>query len=153
MEKDIYKLLDGFHVHLRNYQYEIEMKINEIINKIKSTITASIELNKVSDIQSILQYYQDKKILPILPLITRLIDIIQQNKWTIDYELDELYEWKIINNSGESNTDDINYIFDVKIQRKKIIITTPENEMTLVLNLNKDAENHKVFDIIQLFHF
>lgn len=153
MEKDIYKLLDGFHVHLRNYQYEIEMKINEIINKIKSTITASIELNKVSDIQSILQYYQDKKILPILPLITRLIDIIQQNKWTIDYELEELYEWKIINNSGESNTDDTNYIFDVKIQRKKIIITTPENEMTLVLNLNKDAENHKVFDIIQSFHF
>ena len=98
--------------------------------------------------QSILHYYQDKKILPILPLITRLIDIIQQNKWTIDYELDELYEWKIINNSEETN-----YIFDVKIQRKKIIITTPENEMTLVLNLNKDAENHKVFDIIQSFHF
>jgi hypothetical protein len=93
------------------------------------------------------------KILQILPLITRLIDIIQQNKWTIDYELEELYEWKIINNSGESNTDDTNYIFDVKIQRKKIIITTPENEMTLVLNLNKDAENHKVFDIIQSFHF
>jgi hypothetical protein len=148
MEKDIYKLLDGYHVHLRNYQYEIEMKINEIINKIKSTITASIELNKEPDMQSILQYYQDKKILPILPLITRLIDIIQQNKWTIDYELDELYEWKIINNSEETN-----YLFDVKIQRKKIIITTPENEMTLVLNLNKDAENHKVFDIIQSFHF
>jgi hypothetical protein len=124
------------------------MKINEIINKIKSTITASIELNKVSDIQSILQYYQDKKILPILPLITRLIDIIQQNKWIIDYELDELYEWKIIHNLEETN-----YLFDVKIQRKKIIITTPENEMTLVLNLNKDAENHKVFDIIQSFHF
>ena len=139
MEKDIYKLLDGYHVHLRNYQYEIEMKINEIINKIKSTITASIELNKEPDMQSILQYYQDKKILPLLPLITRLIDIIQQKKWNIEYDLEELYEWKIID-----NTDDANCLFDIKIQRKKIIITTPENEMTLVLNLNKDAENHSI---------
>jgi hypothetical protein len=148
MEKDIYKLLDGYHVHLRNYQYEIEMKINEIINKIKSTITASIELNKEPDMQSILQYYQDKKILPLLPLITRLIDIIQQKKWNIEYDLEELYEWKIID-----NTDDANCLFDIKIQRKKIIITTPDNIMTLVLNLNKDAENHKVFDIIQTFNF
>jgi len=148
MEKDIYKLLDGYHVHLRNYQYEIEMKINEIINKIKSTITASIELNKEPDMQSILQYYQDKKILPLLPLITRLIDIIQQKKWSIEYEFEELYEWKIID-----NTDETNYIFDVKIQRKKIIITTPDNVMTLVLNVGKDAENHKVFDIIQTFNF
>jgi hypothetical protein len=148
MEKDIYKLLDGYHVHLRNYQYEIEMKINEIINKIKSTITASIELNKEPDMQSILQYYQDKKILPLLPLITRLIDIIQQKKWNIEYDLEELYEWKIID-----NTDDANFLFDIKIQRKKIIITTPDNVMTLVLNLNKDAENHKVFDIIQTFNF
>jgi hypothetical protein len=148
MEKDIYKLLDGYHVHLRNYQYEIEMKINEIINKIKSTITASIELNKEPDMQSILQYYQDKKILPLLPLITRLIDIIQQKKWNIEYDLEELYEWKIID-----NTDDANCLFDIKIQRKKIIITTPDNVMTLVLNLNKDAENHKVFDIIQTFNF
>ena len=148
MEKDIYKLLDGYHVHLRNYQYEIEMKINEIINKIKSTITASIELNKEPDMQSILQYYQDKKILPLLPLITRLIDIIQQKKWSIEYEFEELYEWKIID-----NTDETNYIFDVKIQRKKIIITTPDNILTLVLNLNKDVENHKVFDIIQTFNF
>ena len=148
MEKDIYKLLDGYHVHLRNYQYEIEMKINEIINKIKSTITASIELNKEPDMQSILQYYQDKKILPLLPLITRLIDIIQQKKWSIEYEFEELYEWKIID-----NTDETNCLFDVKIQRKKIIITTPDNVMTLVLNLNKDTENHKVFDIIQTFNF
>jgi hypothetical protein len=148
MEKDIYKLLDGYHVHLRNYQYEIEMKINEIINKIKSTITASIELNKEPDMQSILQYYQDKKILPLLPLITRLIDIIQQKKWSIEYEFEELYEWKIID-----NTDETNCLFDVKIQRKKIIITTPDNVMTLVLNVGKDAENHKVFDIIQTFNF
>jgi hypothetical protein len=148
MEKDIYKLLDGYHVHLRNYQYEIEMKINEIINKIKSTITASIELNKEPDMQNILQYYQDKKISQLLPLLTRLLDIIQQKKWNIEYDLEELYEWKIID-----NTDDANCLFDIKIQRKKIIITTPDNVMTLVLNLNKDAENHKVFDIIQTFNF
>ena len=148
MEKDIYKLLDGYHVHLRNYQYEIEMKINEIINKIKSTITASIELNKEPDMQNILQYYQDKKISQLLPLLTRLLDIIQQKKWNIEYDLEELYEWKIID-----NTDDANCLFDIKIQRKKIIITTPDSVMTLVLNVNKDAENHKVFDIIQTFNF
>jgi len=148
MEKDIYKLLDGYHIHLRNYQYEIEMKINEIINKIKSTITASIELNKEPDMQNILQYYQDKKISQLLPLITRLLDIIQQKKWNIEYDLEELYEWKIID-----NTDDANCLFDIKIQRKKIIITTPDNVMTLVLNVSKDVENHKVFDIIQTFNF
>ena len=73
---------------------------------------------------------------------------IQQKKWNIEYDLEELYEWKIID-----NTDDANFLFDIKIQRKKIIIATPDNVMTLVLNLNKDAENHKVFDIIQTFNF
>jgi len=38
MERDIQKSLSGFHINLRNFQYEIELKINEIINKIKLNI-------------------------------------------------------------------------------------------------------------------
>ena len=33
----------------------------------------------------------------------------------------------------------------------KTMITTPENEMTLVLNLNKDVENHFISNIYFIY--
>jgi hypothetical protein len=136
MERDIQKSLSGFHINLRNFQYEIELKINEIINKIKSNMTTSIDINNNINYQEILDKYQDKKILPI---IVRLIDIAQSKKWCINYD-NTLGEWKISNQFVE--------ICHVKIQQKKAIINIPSNEVLITLNIGKDKENNKNLEII-----
>ena len=48
---------------LRDYQFDIEHKINEITKKIQSTMAETIEVaNKEPDYTDILDKYQDKKI-------------------------------------------------------------------------------------------
>ena len=136
MERDIQKSLSGFHINLRNFQYEIELKINEIINKIKSNMTTSIDINNNINYQEILDKYQNKKILPI---IVRLIDVAQSKKWCINYD-NTLGEWKISNQFVE--------ICNVKIQQKKAIINIPTNEVSITLNIGKDKENNKNLEII-----
>jgi hypothetical protein len=59
MERDITKNLSSYHTILRNYQYDIEMKINEIISKISSTMKESI-IEK-DNYNEILQKYNDRK--------------------------------------------------------------------------------------------
>jgi hypothetical protein len=138
MERDIQKSLSGYHIILRDYQYDIEQKINEIIDKIQSTMkTTVIDSNKKPNYQEILEKYQDKKILPI---IVRLIDIVQSKKWNVDY--DEVNgEWVL--------SKYVNEIGRVKIQQKKAIISIPTNELTLTLNIGKEKENKKNLEIIK----
>ena len=136
MERDIQKSLSGCHINLRNFQYEIELKINEIINKIKLNMTTSIDINNNINYQEILDKYKDKKILPI---IVRLIDIAQHKKWCINYD-NNLGEWKISNQFVE--------ICNVKIQQKKAIVNILSNEVSITLNIGKDKENNKGLEII-----
>lgn len=138
MERDIQKSLSGFHINLRNFQYEIELKINEIINKIKLNMTTSIDINNNINYQEILDKYKDKKILPI---IVRLIDIAQHKKWCINYD-NNLGEWTIFNQFVE--------ICNVKIQQKKAIVNILSNEVSITLNIGKDKENNKGLEIINL---
>ena len=134
MERDIQKLLSGYHVNLRDYQYDIEQKINEIISKIKSTTKATIELVKSeTNYQTILDKYQDKKILPI---IVRFVDVLQSKKWTLT--MDSNNDWLINNNIGI-----------MKVQAKKIIINIFSNDLSINLHLGKDKENKDNLEIIK----
>lgn len=139
MERDIQKSLSGYHVLLRDYQYDIEKKINEIISKIQSTMKTTVELTKKEpDYQTILEKYQDKKILPI---IVRLVDVAQGKKWEVD--LDE--------NSGDwIISQQVQEIGRVKIQQKKAIVSIPANELTLTLSIGQEKTNKKNFEIIKL---
>ena len=134
LERDIQKSLSSYHTRLRDYQYEIETKTSEIIGKIKSTMNDSI--NKESDYKNILDKYQDKKILPI---IVRLIDVIQKHKWNII--IDDICDYII-------KTKDNITIGTIKIQAKKAIINIINNDLTLNLHLGKEKENKQNLDII-----
>jgi hypothetical protein len=137
MERDVQKSLSNYHIILRDYQYDIEIKIKEIISKIKETMDTSIQNNIVNVTQQIIDKYHDKKILPI---VVRLVDIIENKKWLINYD-NESTDWIIQNNGTE--------IGKVKIQTKKAIINIPSNDLTLNLHLGKDKENKQNLEIIK----
>jgi hypothetical protein len=136
MERDVQKSLSNYHVILRDYQYDIEIKIKEIISKITETMNTSIQNNK-NNYQLIIDKYHDKKILPI---IVRLVDIIQNKKWVINYD-NETSDWIIQSKGIEMGK--------VKIQTKKAIINIPSNDLTLNLHLGKDKENKQNLEIIK----
>lgn len=127
MEKEMHKLLANYHITLRDYQYEIENKIKEIIGKMN---------NDSSEIHiEILNKYKDKK---ILSLLDRFIDIVKVKKW--DFAYDEDSDKWIINKNTK-------YIGCFKIQIKKILLKFVDNEYKLILD---DNDNNKlIFDIIK----
>jgi hypothetical protein len=138
MEKDIQKTLSNYHVILRDYQYDIDLKINEIINKIQSTMHSSIITTKKEDeSQNLLTQYQNKKILPIL---VRLMDIAHSKKWET-YWNDENKDW-ILECKGKK-------IGNIKIQTKKAIITILDNDLQFNLHLGKEKENKINLEILK----
>lgn len=135
MEREVQKSLSSFHILLRDFQYDIENKIGEIINKIQNTMNSSI-IVKLDNLDDLLNKYQDKKILPIL---VRLIDIAKSKKWYGHWneELNELiFKFKDIE------------VCKVKIQSKKVIINILDNDIILHLHLGKDKENKKNLELI-----
>jgi len=138
MERDIQKILSNYHVCLRDYQYDLDQKVNEIINKIQATTDKSIKVEKPEiNYQSILDKYQTKK---ILPLIVRLVDLCQIKLISLNYnESDD--NWIIINNKEE-------LIGHVKVQIKKMIINI--NDISISFNLGNDKEIKQNFDIIKV---
>lgn len=130
MEKDIMKSLSIYHIKLRDYQYDIEKKINEITCKINNTMIKSDALAFNKDI---LMPYTDKK---ILPLLCRLVDIINEKSWQIDVKENI---WKVNND------------IEIKIQLKKIVIHIINNDIIFCLNLGKDKENIKTLELLKLF--
>lgn len=138
MEREVQKSLSNFHVLLRDYQYDIENKVEEIINKIQNTMNSSIvqTLEKSDNFDQLLNKYQDKKMLPIL---VRLVDVAQSKKWK-GYWDEETNDY-ILNFKGKE-------IGRIKIQTKKAIINIPDNDLTLQLHLGKDKENKKNLELI-----
>lgn len=124
MEKDIQKSLSTHYNILRDYQYDIEKKINYIINK--------MNVKEENEIDKLLQNNKDKKIFPIL---SRLCDIINNKKW-------------IINNDKIMNNDVC--IGNIKIQIKKIVINIVENDIIINLNIGNEKELKKNLDMITL---
>jgi hypothetical protein len=138
MERDIQKTLSGYHIILRDYQYDIEKKINEIIDKIQNTMKTTVETSKKDlDYQFILEKYQDKKILPI---VVRFVDVAQSKKWEVDWD-EKSGDWVI--------TRKVQEIGRVKIQQKKAIITIPANELTLTLTIGQEIANKKNLELIK----
>ena len=138
MELDIQKTLSGYHIILRDYQYDIEKKINEIIDKIQNTMKTTVETSKKDlDYQFILEKYQDKKILPI---VVRFVDVAQSKKWEVDWD-EKSGDWVI--------TRKVQEIGRVKIQQKKAIITIPANELTLTLTIGQEIANKKNLELIK----
>lgn len=141
MDKEINNSLLFFHKKLRDYQYDIEKKVKEIINKIKNTMTSSIEDSKdlSNNYDTILEEYKDSK---NIYNINRIIDIFQKKKWVIDFNADDK-KWYIYNDICDN-------IGTLKIQAKKLLINITNDNMTvnIVLQLGEEKENKKHFDIL-----
>jgi|UniRef100_A0A6C0ED09 hypothetical protein len=148
MEKDIQKILSNYYIVLREYQYELEKKVNEINYKISNTMKNSIELKNYNDddiekksnilINNLINEYREKK---IYSLLERIIDFIKKKKWNI-----------IIDNNNDILL--INYekieIGKIKFQIKKIIINIFKFDILINLNLGKDNENKYLINILNM---
>ena len=141
MDKEINNSLSFFHKKLRDYQYDIEKKVKEIINKIKNTMTSSIEDSKdlSNNYDTILEEYKDSK---NIYLINSTIDIFQKKKWVIDFNVEDK-KWYIYNDICDN-------IGTLKIQAKKLLINIMNDNMTvnIILQLGEEKENKKHFDIL-----
>jgi hypothetical protein len=140
MEREIQKSLSGFHVLLRDYQYDIENKIGEIISKIENTMNSSIKKPLISTISNnfddLLQKFTDKKMFSILD---RFVDIARGKKWQ-GYYNDDSNDWII---KVKNKT-----IGKIKVQVKKAIINILDNDLTIHLHLGKDKENKENLKLI-----
>lgn len=134
MEKEIINSLSVYHVHIRNYQYELEQIILEITNKINNTMKKSIDCIDFNINIELLNNYKSFKIYNIL---IKIIDVFYSKKWIINIDT-----FKIYNNNIE-----IGYI---KIQHNKILIFNIKNDITINFNKNKDLENYKNLELLEL---
>ena len=141
--KKNYKLRDNFHIMsnnireslymyyecLRNYQYEISIEIENLINKINSTMSNSVNeidilkndlLEKQEYLSLLKKYNTNKKIFTVL---TQLIDILLK------------YECTFTSTEDNDNIDIFNnikeYVGFIKIQKKKIFITFDKSKISM----------------------
>jgi len=130
MEQTIHKSLSQYHEILRDYQYDIEKKINEITNKILSTMEKPTL--KPTPLLLGLDSYKDKKIFPI---ISRLLDVIQEKQWSV-----------VINDSILTIHHNDIIVGSVKIQVKKLVFSNDD----MTINLNNDDKIIQKLEIIKL---
>lgn len=129
METNIKDNLNNYYTIIRDYQYEIDQKINQIWFKMNSDFgKAEDELVKQTIYDNILKSYQDDKSFHIL---TKLFDIL------INYGIN----LKIMNEKNwilEKKNEEIG---EIKKTKSKTIISLNNPNIDLIFVRNKDDEN------------
>jgi hypothetical protein len=136
MEKEIHKSLFNHHIKLRDYQYEIETKINSIIKKISTTIDESIELNNI-DNNSFIDLCNEK----LKSIGQRIIDIFNKKELKIVTDNSNIIFYK--------NEND--FCGNIKIQTKKIIIDFTCFDLILNFSIGKEKEITFNLNLIENF--
>lgn len=136
MEKEINKQLNNHYIKLRDYQFEEENKIIEIIKNINSTMENSIDIDLDTKYKEIHEYCneKDKKLGKLLNKITdkiskNILFIKNNNIWNIK-----------LNNE---------IIGNVKIITKKITFELIKYELIINFVVGKDKENIINLSIIE----
>lgn len=137
MEKEINKLLSTYHTNLRNYQYDIDNKINQIIKNINLTLNKSSD-NSNDIFNDILKKYNNYKTFTI---ISKIIDICISKKWFI-LNQDDYY---IIYNVKDSYNN-----ITLKIQNKKIILNILSNSIVLYFDINNTKQHLINLELLKL---
>jgi hypothetical protein len=127
MEKDIIKNINNFYIKLRDYQFNLDTKIKDIINKITSTMSDSIEFDNI-DYTFIINtaIKKDKKLGPIA---TKITDIMKKKKL--------YYEQK---DNDFNILDSIENVGIIKIKNKKICIEFIKFDIILNFIVSKEKE-------------
>jgi hypothetical protein len=129
MESNIKDNLNNYYIILRDYQYEIDKKINQIWFKMNNDFgKAEEELLKQTIYDNILESYQDDKSLHIL---TRIFDILKNQGINI----------KIINEKSWILSKKEEEIGEIKKTKSKTIISLNNPNIDLIFIRNKDDEN------------
>lgn len=127
MEKDIIKNINSFYVKLRDYQFNLDTKVKDIINKITSTMTDSIEFDKID--YSLIIKSATKKDKKLGPIATKITDIMKKKKI--------YYEQKDNNFNILVCAENIGII---KLQNKKICIEFSKYDIILNFIIGKEKE-------------
>lgn len=129
METNIKDNLNNYYAIIRDYQYEIDQKINQIWFKMNSDFgKAEEELVKQTIYDNILESYQDDKSFHIL---TRLFDILKN--YDINLKIMNEKSWILIKKDQE--------IGEVKKTKSKTIISLKNPMLDLIFIRNKEDEN------------
>jgi hypothetical protein len=136
MESSIQKSLSNYHTILRDYQYDLEQSIKKLTIKIETTIKDSIKSSIVNK-NTLTESYKNKKIEPI---INRLADMFHHKNWDTMMDINE-GNWIIKYKDMEKGR--------LKVQAKKAIINISNNDLELILHLDKEKENKQNIDIIK----
>ena len=145
MEKEIHNSLSNYYTILRDYQYELQNKINDIINKIQSTMDSNAIINLIDNYSIILDRCKEHKLISFLE---RILDICKKRKLDINI-IDDKKSNDLISNIDLLYNNII--IIKIKIQLKKILLTIVESDILIPLNINKNKENKNNLDIINNF--
>jgi len=137
MERNIHKSINEYYGVLRNYQYEIETSILNILKKLDNIK----EDAKTSVSQSLRQNSQNKEISNIL---SRVIDICNGKNLLIKEDTEGSSSKLILQNS---NT--LNQVGFIKIQTKKIILSLIDVDIEISFSLGKEKCLVKNLDIFR----
>jgi len=129
METNIKDNLNNYYSIIRDYQYEIDQKINQIWFKMNSDFgKAEEDLVKQTIYDNILESYQGDKSFYIL---TRLFDLLKN--YDISLKIMSQKNWILIRKEEE--------IGEIKKTKSKTIISLKNPMLDLIFIRNKDDEN------------
>ena len=137
LSNSIRSSLDAFYNHLRDYQYEINNSAQLIIDRVKATMDSSIEKKikyEVPNVKFLSDFKTNNKIFPILSTLVDLFQSIED----ITLKLDD-------NNNNIVNIVKINEdLGQIKIQKKKILLSLYKINATFELDSNNYSDNVKI---------
>jgi len=137
MEIIIKTSLDQFYQQLREYQYQLNTKAKQILNKIDSTMKASLSVAN-SDIETLIHKYKSKK--HVFPILSKLCDTCLKLNWILS--------------EGDQNLILIHYLDEeigkIKISNKKV--TLHMNKGNIKMELNKNSDSNECLGILKIIY-
>jgi hypothetical protein len=132
MEKDIIKNINTFYTKLRDYQFNLDNKIKEVLNKITSTMNNSIEYNN-TDYSEFIEVATNKE-KKLSTIATKIADLLKK---------------KIISIENFNLIKQNNIIGQIKIQNRKISIELQHFDIIINFILGKDKEINQNLIILE----
>lgn len=137
MERDIHKSINDYYNVLRNFQYEIETSITNIVKKIDN-IKEDVKTNVIQTLSS---NSQNKEISNIL---TRVIDTCVSKGLIVNKDTDGSINKLLLNDSKTGKSIGI-----VKIQTKKIIVSINDCDIEISFSVGKEKSLVKNLDLFR----
>ena len=139
MESTIKNSLNNYYVILRDYQYEMDDKINQIWQKMNSDFgKVEDKLLQQSKFDDVLEKYKDDKCFHIL---TKVFDQLKENQFNL-IEITEK-QWQLINKNNET-------LGEIKKSKTKLTVCLNNPCLELFFVKNKDTENDKNLKFMNL---